>query len=113
MKSTGDLGGSTPDFQAGGGFEVRSLSRYQWKFSKYFNRGSGGSEPTLTVGPTIKRSVTSREEAPCRGANYLGDFWVIFERFVSTDSGRLSKPIKEREYKLIHTYIQLLLHEFL
>ena len=28
-------------------FGVRSLSRYQLKFSKYFNRGSGGSEPAL------------------------------------------------------------------
>ena len=47
LESTGGSGGSTPDFQAGGSFEVRSLSWYQWKFSKYFNRGSGGSEPTL------------------------------------------------------------------
>ena len=33
-KSTGGSGGSTPDFQAGG-FVIRFLSRYQWKFSKY------------------------------------------------------------------------------
>ena len=45
-------------------------------------RGSGGSEPTLNcVGPIIKRSVASKEETPCRGANYLGVFgwfWEIY-----------------------------------
>ena len=41
IKSNGGSGGSTPDFQAGGsGFD----SWDQWKFSKSFNRGSGGSE---------------------------------------------------------------------
>ena len=44
-------------------FGVSSLSRHKWKFSKYCNRCSGG---------IIKSSVTSREEVPCRGANYLG-----------------------------------------
>ena len=38
----------------------------------------------------------------------LGGVWGDFERFVfCTDSERLSKPIKGREYKLIHTYISI------
>ena len=74
-------------------------------FSKYFNRGFWwfGTHLKL-VGPIIKKSVTSREEAPCRGANYFWGFLGDFERFVCTDSGRLSKPVKGREYKLIHTF---------
>ena len=31
----------------------------------------------------------------------FGGFLGDFERFVCTDSGRLSKPVKGREYKLI------------
>ena len=61
--------------------EVRSLNRYQWKFSncKYFNRGFGSSEPTLNCRSHHKRSVTSRKEAPCRGKNYLGVFGWFWE----------------------------------
>ena len=80
---------------------VRFLSQYQWKFSKYFNRGSGGSKPTLNW-----MSPHNNGMPPVAGQitwGFLGDL----ERFVCTDSGRLSKPVKGREYKLIHTYIYI------
>ena len=93
MLNTMSTGGSevvvsTPDFQAGGsGFD--SWAGTNGNFLKYSNRGSGGSELHLKlVGPIIKRSVTSREEAPYRGANYLGVILGDFERFVCTDSVR-------------------------
>ena len=53
-------------------------------------RGSIPEPVSMEIFSIIKRSVTSREEAPCRGANYTWGFLGDFERFVCTDSGSLS-----------------------
>ena len=65
------------DFQAGGS-GVRFLVRYQWKFSKYFNRGCGGSEPTLNC-RSHHKEVSDLQGSGSIGANYLGGFWVIYD----------------------------------
>ena len=79
-KSTGGSGGSTPDFQAGG-FEVRSLSRYQWEFFKYFNQGSGGSEPTLNCRSHHKEVSDLQGSGSMSRGKLLEGFWVILRDF--------------------------------
>ena len=77
---------------------IRFLSRYQWKFSKYFNQGSGGSKPTLKCRSHHKEVSDLQGRGSMSLVKLLGGFLGDFERYVYTDSGRLSKPIKERDY---------------
>ena len=102
LKSTGVSGGSTPDFQAGA-FGVRSLSRYQCTFSKYFNRGSGASEPTLNCRTHHNKEVSDLQGrgSTSRGKLLGGCFWVILRD--------LFVVILEYSHKLIHTYIHTIL----
>ena len=62
--------------QEGSGFD--SWARYQWKFSKYFNRGSGGSETHLKLlGPIIKEVGDLQGRDSMSQGKLLGGFWVI------------------------------------
>ena len=56
-----EVRGSIPETGTNGNF-----------LSTYFNRGSGGSEPTLNCRSHHKELSNLREKAPCRGINYLG-----------------------------------------
>ena len=67
--------------------------------------GSGGSTPDFQAAGGSGFDPQRRERLHVAGQitwGFLGDF----ERFVCTDSdsGRLSNPVKGKEYKLMHTY---------
>ena len=50
---------------------------HQWKFSKYFNRGSGGSEPTLNCRSHHKEVSDLQGRGSMSRGKLLGGFWVI------------------------------------
>ena len=66
-----------PTFQAGGsGFDSRA--GYQWEFSsKYFNRGSGGSEPTLNCRSHHKEVSDLQGRGSMSRGKLLRGFWMI------------------------------------
>ena len=66
---------------------------------------TGGSKPTLNCRSHHKKVSDLKGRGSMSRGKLLGAFLADFERFVCTDSGGLSKPVKGREYKLIHTYI--------
>ena len=103
IESTGSSGGSTLDFQAGG---VRGSIPETGTNGNFLSTstGSGGSEPSLNSRSHHKEVSDLQGRGYMSRGKLLGGFWVILrDLFVCTYSGRLSKPAKGREYKIIHT----------